>query len=121
MSVRPQLTVVPAGPTPLEHLSIAGADDDGQGSSRYTVWIWIAVLTLLLHLTVSLLRFQADSVPRAPVQVHTVDPAQVEALRKKWRNERDKPMVLNRDKSIPKEAEAPEDARYLSDRNRRVE
>jgi TonB family protein len=50
--------------------------------------------------------------------VQQVDPKKLEAIRRQWK---DKPLLLNRDKDKPSEKEAPPDARYMSDRNIRVE
>lgn len=70
---------------------------------------WAKLLTLL------------TPAPPSRVQIEQVDPAKLDAIRKKWR-ESDKSLLLQKDKAKPKEqVEAPPDARYQSDRNIRVE
>ncbi len=52
------------------------------------------------------------------VEVKTIDTAELEAIRQKWQKQS---LLLNKDKSLPREKVAPKDARYFSDRNTKVE
>ena len=89
---------------------------------RRRVWIAIALLTLLWHLLLALPKFDwAPAVAPERVSVKMVDPKKLDAIRKQWKN-RDKQLLLNQNSTLPKEnVQASEDARYLSDRNRKVE
>ncbi|OFZ56022.1 MAG: hypothetical protein A2428_13165 [Bdellovibrionales bacterium RIFOXYC1_FULL_54_43] len=83
-------------------------------------WAIISFLTLLLHLMVFLARVQwqtSSALPR--IEVQQMDPEKLKAIRKQWKTP--KGLLLNRDKTKPNEKEAPPDARYMSDRNIRVE
>ena len=98
--------------------------DPPRGSRR--VWILALLLALLLHALalegpwarfLTLLR----PAPAPRVEVQQVDPAKLDAIRRKWR-ESEKSLLLPKDKSRPREKVAPPpDARYQSDRNIRVE
>jgi hypothetical protein len=81
-------------------------------------WVIALLLALLWHALFLLPRIPwslPSSHPR--VDVHTIDPKKLEAIRKKWR---DQQLLLDKSKA-PSEAVAPKDARYFSDKNRTVE
>jgi outer membrane biosynthesis protein TonB len=95
------------------------ASDD---PASWRVWGVIVALTLLWHLVwLRLPRDWAAPLPPPRIEVQQVDPAKLDAIRRQWKRDREKQLLLNKDKSAPKEKEAPEDARYMSDRNIRVE
>ena len=78
------------------------------------------LVALLLHLALlpTPIRWLGSTRPPAPVEVVQVDPRKLEATRRAWR----KQSLLLSDQSKPKEqVEPPPDARYLSDRNIRVD
>ena len=94
----------------------------------WRVWAVLIVLVLLFH--GAFLRVQpgflSTQAPR--VQVQTIDPARLEEIRKKWQKEaaRSKsdsqmPLLLDQDKTRKGEKEAPPNARYMSDKNIRVD
>lgn len=89
-------------------------------SPRTRRWILIALAALAIHGLFLLLKpFSLPSAARPRVELSEVDPAKLEAIRKQWQQ---RSLLLNTD-SKPKDpnAPAPDDARYESDRNRRVE
>jgi hypothetical protein len=93
---------------------------------RRSPLIWSVLLALLFHALVigihvpSFFLKKLQSPPR--VEVKTVDVAQIEALKKKWREKNQQLLLSKSDPSLPREnLEAPKDARYFSDRNIRVE
>jgi hypothetical protein len=55
------------------------------------------------------------------VELQQVDPAKLEAIRQQWKRNQPQGILLDKDKNRPSEKDAPKDARYLSDRNIRVE
>jgi TonB family protein len=85
-------------------------------------WIVVGILTVLWHLLLFLVPWQRIFVPNAPLQpakidIQSVTPDQLENIRKQWR---EKSLLLNKDQA-PNEKEAPPDAKYMSEKNRRVE
>lgn len=81
-------------------------------------------LAILIHLATFWLKldwiFPRSS---APIEVHTVDPQKLEAIRDSWKNSKNRPdkLLLNPNPSQTKPKEAPpEDARYFSDQNIRA-
>ena len=95
---------------------------------RLTPWIIFLFVALVWHVALFSLQVHFPRIA-APsrVEVSRIDPRQLEAIRRKW-NERSKraqnqqkPILLNKDKSIPNEANAPDNARYMSDRNHTVQ
>src|SRR4051794_20500662 len=92
--------------------------EETQTNSKKT-WIYFLIIALLFHLL--LFTLHLDWLGHAPpprVEIQTIDPKKLDAVRKQWK---DKGLLLNKDKSKPKEKEAPPDARYFSDRNIHVE
>lgn len=92
-----------------------------------TPWIIFLLVALAWHVALFALRFQFPDHPLpARVEVTRIDPRQLEAIRRRnaeieKRNSAQKPILLNKDKSIPNEPEAPDNARYMSDRNHTVQ
>jgi hypothetical protein len=88
---------------------------------RWGLWIAFVLLTLLIHFLFFLMRVDwilPKTPPRIQVEVNKVDPQKLEQIRQRWR-EQDKSLLLN--KNQPKAEKAPDNARYMSDRNIRVE
>ncbi len=113
MAVRPVLKIVPQANLPLGAISIAVDDEP---THRPWFWIIVILLALLIHGAVSLLKIGNDGGKRFEVQ--TVDPAKLAEIRKQIREQQ---LLISRDKSKPDNTTAPEDARFMSDRNRQVE
>ncbi|MCM2279511.1 MAG: TonB C-terminal domain-containing protein [Oligoflexia bacterium] len=89
---------------------------------RRRLWFLASLLALLLHLAIFPLKIDWLRLPSPPpVEVQPIDPSRLETIREKWRKKTNpKELLLKRD-SAPADAVAPDDARYFSDRNRRVE
>ena len=90
-------------------------------------WIIVGILTLLWHLllfTVPWNELLPTHTHRLPTQINIqpVSQEQLESIRKQWRNRKniDKQILIKKD-TRPNEKEAPADARYMSDKNRKVE
>ena len=100
----------------LNELGFAIEDEGDRRGLRK--WIVVIILALLCHLLASLyhLNWEAVVQPPMPVDIKTVDPAKLDAIRKQWH---DKSILI--DKGAKAAAEAPKDARYFSDKNIRVE
>ncbi len=92
-----------------------------------TPWIIFILVALVWHVALFSLRFQFPDHPLpSRVEVTRIDPRQLEAIRRRnqeieKRNSAQKPVLLNKDKSIPNESEATDNARYMSDRNHTVQ
>ncbi len=84
-------------------------------------WLWILLLALLLHLAALLPRFPWHALaPHPPVEIHTVSPEDLQRIKDEWKKNRPRQLLLDQgEMNVAKDA--PEDARYESDRNRRVE
>jgi hypothetical protein len=63
--------------------------------------------------------WQTTSTP-PKIEVQQIDPSKIEDIRRRWA-EKEKSLLLDKNKDLPGEKEPPADARYLSDKNRRVE
>lgn len=86
------------------------------------VWVLILLIAVFFHLLLYALKPTWKSVaPPPPVEIQPIDPAKLEAIRRKWKNQESKQLLLNKDKSAPRAKDAPPDAKYFSDRNIRVE
>jgi TonB family protein len=90
-------------------------------------WIGAILLALLLHALFIFTRIPESWVfwglpaHAPPVKIHQVDPAKLAQIRRQWKEERAKQLLLSKEpKPSAAEPDNP-DARYLSDRNRRVE
>lgn len=83
-------------------------------------WFLLALFVLALHLAALYLSPEwFHPSPPPPIEVTSVDPAKLEALKKQWK---DRGFLLAKDKNPPKEKQPePKNARYESDRNRTVE
>jgi outer membrane biosynthesis protein TonB len=91
-----------------------------QTQLNWRPWVLALLLALVWHAAWLLPKIHW-SPPLAPprVDIKTIDPAKLAAIRRKW--DQQKQLLLSRDKSPPTETEAPPDAKFMSDRNRRVE
>lgn len=85
----------------------------------WKIWIIFFLLALLFHAILFALRLQW-SLPTPPprVEVQNIDPQKLDAIRRQWK---EKSLLLDKNPSLPSSKEAPPDARYMSDRNIRVE
>ncbi len=81
-------------------------------------WKWVLALSLTLLLHWAFLSFKIPSWERSSpkVELLPINPAQLESIRRQWRS---KSLLLHNQQ--PASETAPENARYLSDLNRRVE
>jgi hypothetical protein len=81
-------------------------------------WVVALLLALFWHAAWLLPRIPwTRPLPPPRVEVKTIDPKKLEAIRRKWDHQQ---LLLDKDKS-PGEKVAPKDARYFSDKNRTVE
>lgn len=105
--------------TPTREVKEFFKPDEETSSSSWKLWILFLALTLLLHGLLFL--FHLDwAVPQkkpAPVEIHQVDPAKLEAIKNQWKQKR---LLLGRD-NAPSDKSPPPNAKYESDRNTRVE
>ena len=89
-------------------------------------WVVVILLTLLWHFLILQIQWQKLMPERAipippPIEVQSITPKKLDSIRKQWQKE-SKKFLLNKDQSKPDtQSQAPEDARYVSDRNRQVE
>jgi outer membrane biosynthesis protein TonB len=116
MASRPLLQIVPPA-TALETGRAVSIANEGESSHRPWFWVIVLALSLLVHLALSLFKIGGGETARR-YEIQTVDPAKLEAVRKSWREQK---LLMSRDPSKPDDTPAPADARYMSDRNRRVE
>jgi TonB family protein len=87
--------------------------------TRWTVWLVLFAFAILLHALLFSLHFEWTAPSRrVPVEIQSVDPRKLDAVRKQWK---EKGLLLDKDQSTSRSETAPEDARYFSDKNRRVE
>src|SRR4051794_25047125 len=95
------------------------ADTDTFDSKNRKIWILFLLLAILLHLLVFLIHLNwAPAVAPKKMEIQHIDPNKLDAIRRQWK---EKSLLLNKDPSQFKDAEAPPDARYMSDRNSHVE
>jgi hypothetical protein len=89
--------------------------------TRMRDWLIILFLTILLHSFFFWVHptWNASVLPPR-VDLQKIDPTKLDAIRKQWK-QRERALLLNKDKSLPKDQTAPDNARYMSDRNIRVE
>jgi len=90
-----------------------------QESVHRRQFIWIALFAIILHLL--LLFTKAPFLTRdepAPVELQDISTERLEALKQKWK---DRPLLLAKDKKPKNDEPINQDAKYESDRNRRVE
>jgi outer membrane biosynthesis protein TonB len=86
--------------------------------SNWRVWVAILILAILAHLLFMAARVSWAPTPApVPVDLKTIDPAKLDQIRKKWRDNGAKQLLLDRDKNVPSAANAPDNAKYMSDRN----
>ncbi len=89
--------------------------------NRKEPWIlWLGAALVLHALLLGLLpHLPAPDRPAPRVEVTQIDPSQLESLKRQWR---EKNLLLSKDPEAPKDSTPPpENARYSSDRNRKVE
>lgn len=103
----------------VAHLSVMALDFDDE-RRRWPIWIAVILLALLCHLLISLYHLSWNP-PAGPMQVdiNQVDPAKLDAIRKQW--ERQKNILIDKDKNRPADATKPKNARYFSDKNINVQ
>ncbi|MBC7690802.1 MAG: TonB C-terminal domain-containing protein [Methylotenera sp.] len=118
--------VSPHGTLSTEELT-AGLPSDllpEKSQRNWKGWILVGLITLLFHVLVFWIKpigWQTNPTLQPPrVDIHQVDPKKLEAIRKQWRN-REKALLLDKDKSPIVPTPDNPDARYMSDRNKRVE
>lgn len=82
-----------------------------------SIWPWVLLLALLIHLL--FFWITPGFSPSKPQQftLEDISPKALEQLRNQW--QKDKSLLISPDDAKP--VDRPEDARYISDRNRRVE
>lgn len=90
---------------------------------QHLIWVFLFLLAIAWHLLLTLLPWErffvlSPSLP-PPVEIHEVDPQTLQAIRNQWKK---KQLLLSQEKTPPDpHTPKPEDSRFLSDRNRRVE
>lgn len=99
--------------------SVYSLTSDLKPERRWGLWILLLLLTLLIHFLFFLTHVDWGT-PKAPprVDVEKVDPQKLDEIRRHWR-EQEKSLLLN--KNQPRAEQAPDNAKYLSDRNIHVE
>lgn len=98
---------------------MAAAADRAQDSVPLRIWLGFGILALAFHLLFFLAApswILAPAVPKR-MEVAPIDPSQLEEIRKKWAANQ----ALLLSKNQKESEEAPRDARYMSDRNIKVE
>ena len=96
---------------------------------RWRHWILAAVLALAFHASLffppipGLFKTGSSIITPPRVDLNSLDPKKLQAIRNKWRanDRKEKQLLLGKNKSAPSDTRAPTDARYMSDRNIRVE
>ncbi len=88
-------------------------------------WIIAALLALLFHALLLFPRipgllFSPSALMPPRIDIKQVDPRKLEQIRRQW-HDREKQLLLDKNLHAPTAAEPPPDARYMSDRNIRVE
>lgn len=92
-----------------------------QNRFRWKHWAIPLLLALLFHILLISMHWDWLSPMTSPaprVEVQNITPDQLAQIKKKWR---EKSLLLDKDKNRPKDQKVPDDARYFSDRNNRVE
>lgn len=95
--------------------------EEDEHSPRWWHWLILLLLALAIHALVFLARvpWLANPVPQR-MQVQTISPKQLEQIRRHWER-KDHPMgLIKPNANTPRAQEAPDNARYMSDRNIRV-
>jgi TonB family protein len=102
-----------------ESASLQSFTPDTEPERRWSHWVFLVLLTLLVHFLFLLTRVDWN-LPHAPprVEVQQIDPQKLEEIRRHWR-EQEKSILM--DKNQPRSATAPDHSRYMSDKNIRVE
>ncbi|HUP56978.1 MAG TPA: TonB C-terminal domain-containing protein [Bdellovibrionota bacterium] len=91
------------------------------GGANGRPWAIAVLIALLWHVAWLMPRVPWTRIaPPARVDVQPIDPSKLEAIRRTW-DRRQKQLLLDKDPSRASEAEPPPDARYFSNKNRRVE
>jgi hypothetical protein len=114
------LAANPEFPNPLQ---LELDEETGDSKRRWAIRIAVALFVLLLHgillffVPVGWLGNESSSHPRVPLTM--VDANKLAKIREQWAN--NKRLLLNKNKSLTPDTEAPKDARYMSDRNIKVE
>ena len=97
----------------------------GEFKFRRRHWILAAILALIFHALILFPEipgfiFNPSALAPPRVDIKQVDPRKLEAIRKQWKS-REQQLLLDKNLKSPTAAEAPPDARYMSDRNIKVE
>ena len=97
------------------------AEEDEVEKPKWRIWIAVGLFTLFWHLLLLWLKpaWQTATVPPR-VDIQQIDPAKLDQIRKQWKS-RDKQLLIDKDKSKLSDKEAPPNARYMSDKNTKVE
>ncbi len=93
--------------------------EDNETSSSRKLLVGFFLLALLFHLFIFVQHYSGfQSAPLPPVELNPMNTQQLDRIKRQWR---EKSLLLDRSHTPKTETLAPEDARYFSDRNIRVE
>ncbi|MDR3608704.1 MAG: TonB C-terminal domain-containing protein [Oligoflexia bacterium] len=106
---------------PINNAVLAEAifeDAEASWHRDWRIWAVIVILALLVHVLFMATHISwSPSIKPVPVELKTIDPAKLDEIRKKWKNNQPKQLLIDRDKNAPSAPEASDKARYMSDRN----
>jgi hypothetical protein len=92
--------------------------EDESWHRNWRVWGIILLLALLAHVLFMATHIDwTDPIKPAPVELKTIDPAKLDQIRKYWRDNAQKQLLIDRDKNAPSAQEAPKTSKFMSDRN----
>jgi TonB family protein len=96
---------------------------DSAASQNWRLWLIALLLALLFHAFLLMTHVHWPSAARPPrVQIQNIDPRKLEEIRKKWdAKNAQKPILLDKNPKAKTDEPPPPDAKYMSDRNHRVE
>ena len=105
-------------PSPATGLASPFSLDDEPRRS-WLVWLLVLFLVILLHILVSLVHLGWFGTT-APLRVdlQPIDARKLEEIKRKWK---EKDLLLDRDKNKPSDLTAPDNSKYMSDRNIHVD
>jgi outer membrane biosynthesis protein TonB len=97
-------------------------DDPEPWQRRWRIWATIILLALLAHVLFMATDIDWTTASKpAPVELKTIDPAKLNEIRNKWRNNQQKQLLIDTEKNTPSAKEASDKAKFMSDRNIVVE